>query len=70
MMVLVQLICFANLETNTFQCHEKISNVLRMFGDILISIMVTGIDGECYLWGVFVRLEGKSVPRQFGSTTT
>ncbi|CAN6300523.1 unnamed protein product [Urochloa humidicola] len=28
------------------------------------------IDGESYLWGVFVRLKGKSDPKQFGSSTT
>ncbi|CAN6312331.1 unnamed protein product [Urochloa humidicola] len=28
------------------------------------------IDGESYLWGVFVRLKGKSDPQQFGSSTT
>ena len=70
LMVLPQFICIGNLESNTFQYPEKISNVLCTFSKLLISIVVTGIDGENYLWGVFVRSKGKRDPRQFGSTTT
>ena len=70
LMVLPQFICIGNLESNTFQYPEKISNVLCTFSKLLISIVVTGIDGENYLWGLFVRSKGKSDPRQFSLTTT
>jgi len=52
---------------SAFQYSEKISNA---HFEILISTVVIGIDGENYLWGLFVRLKGNSDPWQFGSTTT
>ena len=61
---------FPNLNALETWKLEKISNVLCTFSKILISIMVTGIDGENYLWGLFVRSKGKSDPRQFSLTTT
>ncbi|KAL6647976.1 hypothetical protein ACP70R_012200 [Stipagrostis hirtigluma subsp. patula] len=33
----------------------------------IVSAMVTGIDGENYLWGIFVKSEGRSNPARFGS---
>jgi hypothetical protein len=52
---------------SAFQYSEKISNA---YFEILISTVVIGIDGENYLWGLFVRSKGKSDPWQIGSTTT
>ena len=66
-MFLPQLICIVHLEKSAFQYSEKISNA---HFEILISTVVIGIDGENYLWGLFVRSKGKSDPWQFGSTTT
>ena len=43
---------FPNLNALETWKLEKISNVLCTFSKILISIMVTGIDGENYLWGL------------------
>jgi hypothetical protein len=42
MVVLLQLTGIANQETNTFECREKISNVARIFCEIIISILVQG----------------------------
>ncbi|XP_022678725.1 uncharacterized protein LOC101753925 isoform X3 [Setaria italica] len=58
-------------ESNNYVLRARINGIkLLIYSSEVLPHDSQWIDGECYLWGVFVRLEGKSVPRQFGPTTT